>query len=100
MILPSSTGHTPATGVQHGGFACTVAADHGNESRPRSASGSGRSGPAFLIDSACVEGLGDILDLKHLLPPPLPSSHGFEKYLALPVGHGQGKQPPQKRSAA
>ena len=92
--------HRPHTGncVQHGGFACTVAADHGNEIALVQLQVQAVQG-SFLVDRASVKGLGNILDLKHFLHPPLPSSPASRSTCPSSTAR-QGKQPPQKRSAA
>ena len=65
LVYGPDTGHR----VQHGGFARTVAADDGNEVALVQLQVQPVQG-RFLIDRACIEGLGDILDLKHFSHPP------------------------------
>ena len=65
--------HRPHTGncVQHGGFACTVAANHGNEIALVQLQVQAVQG-GLLVHCTCIEGFGNILNLKHFLRPPLP----------------------------
>ena len=65
--------HRPHTGngIQHGGFTCTVAADDGNEIALVQLQAQPVQG-GLLVHRACIEGFGNILDLKHFLRPPLP----------------------------
>ena len=65
--------HRPHTGngIQHGGFACAVATDDGNEITFVQLQVQAVQG-GFLVHRACIEGFGNILDLKHFLRPPLP----------------------------
>ena len=92
--------HRPHTGncVQHGGFACTVAADHGNEIALVQLQVQAVQG-SFLVDRASVKGLGNVLDLKHFLHPPLPSSPASRSTCPSSTAR-QGKLPPRRRSAA
>ena len=63
--------HRPHTGhgVQHGGLARAVAADDGDKIALVQLQVQAVQG-RFLVHGACVEGLGNILDLKHFLHPP------------------------------
>ena len=65
--------HRPYTGngIQHSGFTRTVAADHGNKIPLVQLQVQAVQG-GFLVHRACIEGFGNILDLKHFLRPPLP----------------------------
>ena len=65
--------HRPHTGngIQHGGFSCAVAADDGNEIALVQLQVQAVQG-GLLVHRACIEGFGNILDLKHFLRPPLP----------------------------
>ena len=75
LVYGPDTGHR----VQHGGFTRTVAADDGNEVALIQLQVQPVQG-RFLIDGACIEGLGDILDLKHFSHPPSFFAVGFAKY--------------------
>ena len=92
--------HRPHTGnsIEHRRFARTIAADHSDkialiQLQVQAVQGS------FLVDRASVKGLGNVLDLKHFLHPPLPSSPASRSTCPSSTAR-QGKQPPQKRSAA
>ena len=65
--------HRPHTGhgIQHGGFTSTVAADDGDEIALVQLQVQTVQG-GLLVHCTCIEGFGNILDLKHFLRPPLP----------------------------
>ena len=65
--------HRPHTGhgIQHGGFACAVAANDGDKIALVQLQVQTVQG-GLLVHRACIEGFGNILDLKHFLRPPLP----------------------------
>ena len=65
LVYGPDTGHR----VQHGGFTRTVAADDSDEVALIQLQVQPVQG-RFLIDGTCIEGLGDILDLKHFSHPP------------------------------
>ena len=65
--------HRPHTGnsIQHSGFTRTVAANDGDKIALVQLQVQAVQG-GFLVHRACIEGFGNILDLKHFLRPPLP----------------------------
>ena len=94
--------HRPHTShsVQHGGFARTVAADDGDkitfvQFQVQTVQG------RFLVDGTGVEGLGNILDLKHFLhPPSVPSLPRALRNTCSSNRARPGTRPPQRRSTA
>ena len=92
--------HRPHTGnsIEHRRFARTIAANHSDkialiQLQVQAVQGS------FLVDRASVKGLGNVLDLKHFLHPPLPSSPASRSTCPSSTAR-QGKLPPRRRSAA
>ena len=92
--------HRPHTShsVQHGGFARAVAADDGDkitfvQFQVQTVQG------RFLVDGTGVEGLGNILDLKHFLhPPSVPSLPRALRSTCSSNRARPGTRPPQRRS--
>ena len=97
-----AAGHGPdaGDGVQHGGLACAVAADDGDEVALIQLQVQAVQG-RLLVDGACVEGLGNILYLKHCLRPPcLPFWPQALRSICPSSTARRGRQPRQMRSAA
>ena len=98
--LAAVHGPDAGDGVQHGRLACTVAADDGDEVALIQLQVQAVQG-RLLVDGACVEGLGNILYLKHCLRPPcLPFWPQALRNICPSSTARRGRQPRQMRSAA
>ena len=94
--------HRPDTShrVQHGGLACAVAADDGDEVALVQMEGEMVQGRLF-VDGACVKGLGNVLDIKHGFRPPSEPFWGRAWRSTSPSSTGlPGRWQPQRPTAA